>query len=124
MMDITRSIAEMRARVIVAGSPRWEPTKFKGVGVDAVVAHETPNVIGNLASPPPPPDVIAVPGVGFWRDDSVVEAARAEFAAWQAEQAAKQEKQAIPKKSPAGGKKGQRIRTTLKPRRGSYDLNE
>lgn len=82
--DIADEIEQTNAAAIAGRLQGWKP----GKRVESVPAQSLPSqkLIGNefpaIESEPPPKGVVATPGMGFWRDQSVVDAARAEYEAW------------------------------------------
>lgn len=82
--DITAEIANTNAEAIAARLPGWKVGR--PVTSNVMAAPLSQNLIGNefpaTESEPPPKGVVATPGMGFWRDKEVVDAAKAEYEAW------------------------------------------
>jgi len=125
--DITVEIAEMNrltnSRAVAAKHPELSPSSAKPTTLPSTNGSESPLVgcwYRSTPSKAPPPEVIAVPGEGFWRDQSVIDAAKEEFNRWTEEN--KTEKIAgEPEKKPEG--EHTRIRN-ISSREAAIDLSD
>lgn len=87
--DIEDEIRQSNAAGIAAKLEGWSTSKHRKPATP--VSHsETVDLIGHeypsSDSPPPPDEVLVTPGEGFWRDQEVVDRAKAEFAEWESRQ--------------------------------------